>query len=201
MARFQIDDFKTICEFIQNNPLGILISNTSSLESLATHIPFQLEDCDDEIIVYGHISKHNRHSEQINDGKQATIIFQGPNAYVSSSLYESVNVPTWNYQAVHLYGNIEFLNDEQLNYHLRSLVENHESKRANPLDYDSIPKEMIEEYKKEIIAFRLIAYKSEAIFKLSQNRNDRDFKAIVEDLEKHPTGHTVAREMRKLRKL
>ena len=31
-------------------------------------------------------------------------MFQGPHSYISSSWYENEEVPTWNYQAVHIYG-------------------------------------------------------------------------------------------------
>ncbi len=198
--RFQIDDFRTICDFIHENPFGILVSNASNLENIAIHLPFQLEDCGDEIVVYAHISRHNPHIDQIKDGKQALIIFQGPNAYVSSSVYGHPNVPTWNYQAVHLYGNIEFLTDEQLDSHLKDLVDTHEKKRTSPLSFESIDVKMIETYKKDILGFRLLAYKSEAIFKLSQNRNKEDFDNIIIDLKKERDTSRVAEVMERLQK-
>ncbi len=199
LTSFHIEDFNTICDFIRENPFGILISNSASLEPIASHIPFQLEDCDDEIVLYGHLSKFNRQNMFIRDGKHAMIIFQGPHAYISSGLYGHVNVPTWNYQAVHLHGNIEFLTNEQVDQHLRELLEAHESKRKDPISYDRIPTQLIESYKKDIIAFRFITYKSEGIFKLSQNRNDDDFRAITEDLATNPLSAPLAAAMRKLR--
>ena len=36
-------------------------------------------------------------------------MFQGPHSYISSSWYENEEVPTWNYQAVHIYGKASIL--------------------------------------------------------------------------------------------
>jgi predicted FMN-binding regulatory protein PaiB len=55
-------------------------------------------------------------------------------------------------------------------------------------------------YFKEIIGFKITSYKTEAAFKLSQNRNEADFQAIIEDLKKDPSNHSLVRAMLDSRK-
>ncbi len=190
-----------ILDFIGKNALGILVSSTGVFEPLVSHIPFVSKLESEEIILEGHLSIHNPHREQIKKGKTALVIFQGPNAYISSSIYTHENVPTWNYQAVHLYGTVEILTKNQLQDHLTQAIDYFESERTNKLDYSKFSKSMLENYLNEIIGFRLRTYKTEAAYKMSQNRNDIDFQNIVTDLSqsKKTLDQEVAKEMAKLK--
>lgn len=191
-----------ILHFIGKNALGILVSSTGVFEPLVSHIPFISSIENDEIILEGHLSIHNPHAEQIKKGKTALVIFQGPNAYVSSSVYTHENVPTWNYQAVHIYGTVEILSKDALQAHLSLSVDFFESKRDPKLAYSNFSKSMLESYLNEIIGFRLRAYKTEAAYKMSQNRNEVDYQNIVTDLSegKNPLDQEVAKEMLNLKK-
>ncbi len=73
----------------------------------------------------------------MNSGKilglsEVLAIFQGPHSYISPSWYETNNaVPTWNYVAVHVYGELEIVEDEQeLIDSLQELVHKYEDPRA-----------------------------------------------------------------------
>jgi transcriptional regulator len=191
-----------ILHFIGKNALGILVSSTGVFEPLVSHIPFISSLENDEIILEGHLSIHNPHADQIKKGKTALVIFQGPNAYVSSSVYSHENVPTWNYQAVHIYGTVEILSNDALQAHLAQAVDFFESARDPKLAYSNFSKSMLESYLNEIIGFRLRAYKTEAAYKMSQNRNNTDFQNIVTDLSEsnNPSDQEVAKEMANLKK-
>ena len=80
-------------------------------------------------------------------------------------------------------------------------IEYFTSERTNKLDYSKFSKSMLENYLNEIIGFRLRAYKIEAAYKMSQNRNEADFQNIVTDLSesKNPLDQEVAKEMYKLK--
>ena len=52
------------------------------------------------------------------------VIFQGPHSYISSSWYEHAEVPTWNYQAVHIYGKASILHKEELIDELTTMLKN-----------------------------------------------------------------------------
>jgi transcriptional regulator len=199
---FKETDQAEILHFIGKNALGILVSSTGVFEPLVSHIPFISSLENDEIILEGHLSIHNPHAEQIKKGKTALVIFQGPNAYISSSVYTHENVPTWNYQAIHIYGTVEILTNDALQTHLARAVDFFESERDPKLAYSNFSKSMLESYLNEIIGFRLRAYKTEAAYKMSQNRNEVDYQNIVTDLSEsnNPSDQEVAKEMLNLKK-
>jgi transcriptional regulator len=65
--------------------------------------------------LYGHQARPNPQWRSIPVGG-ALAIFMGPDAYVSPSWYPAKQehgkvVPTWNYVAVHAYGQVEFFDD------------------------------------------------------------------------------------------
>jgi len=51
----------------------------------------------------GHISEENKQWREFSGNNNVPAIFMGSPSYISSSWYEQENVPTWNYQAVHVY--------------------------------------------------------------------------------------------------
>ena len=199
---FKITDQQEILQFIGKNSLGILISSTGVFEPLVTHIPFISSAENDEIMLEGHLALANPHAEQIKNGKTALVIFSGPNAYVSSAVYTHENVPTWNYQAVHLYGTIEVLSKDDLKAHLKQAVNFFESERATKIDFSTFSQSMLNSYLNEILGFRLKVYKTEAAYKLSQNRNAIDYQNIIDDLSQKEEGNSqaVAKAMGKLKK-
>jgi len=197
---FKIDDPLEIERFLLQNPFGILISNGSGLEPMATHIPFMIRRVDRDFILEAHLSNANKQAELLRKGKNVMVIFQGPHAYVSASVYEKENVSTWNYQAVHLYGTLNVLTPSETDMHRHALLNNFEEHRPNGLNYESLSKEMLMHYKNEIIAFRVKTYRTEAAYKLSQNRSKVDQKNIVKDLNQHGASAKLIDEMNRINK-
>lgn len=198
---FEITDFPTILAFLQHHPFGVLLMNGHDGLPVASHLPFLVRNDNETIIIEGHLARENEQQAYIQNGKQAKIIVSGVHGYVSSSVYGHVNVPTYNYQAVHLSGTIDVLAPDELLEHLKSVVRNFEANRDQPIDFDKWPQDMITRFMEEIIGFRLTVFKTEAAFKLSQNRDDADFERIIEDLAKGlPDQLRLAAEMRKTRK-
>jgi transcriptional regulator len=111
-------------------------------------------------------------------------VVEGARGYVSSSVYTHVNVPTYNYQAVHVVGSLELMSSEELMKHLRIVVDRFERDRIAPIDFNAWPQQLLETYCAQIVGFRLVPFRIEGAFKLSQNRNQTDFERIVADLEK-----------------
>ena len=58
----------------------------------------------DDYYITGHMAYGNPQWKTFEIDENVLVIFQGPHAYISSSWYKDENVPTWNYQAVHVYG-------------------------------------------------------------------------------------------------
>lgn len=179
---FRIEDNTIIRTFLEEHPFGTLMVNGADGFPVAAHLPFLWFFEKDELFVEGHLSKRNPLAGYLTSGRTAKVIVEGEHGYVSSSVYGHINVPTYNYQAAHLYGITEILSGEQLTVHLEKVVSTFEKNRDFPLQFEGFPADMIHEYEQEITGFRLAVFKTEVAFKLSQNRNKADFERIVNDL-------------------
>lgn len=181
---FEITDKAEIHAFLTEHPFGLLITAGTNEHAEITHLPYLLElDVHGNYLLEGHLARINSHARVLEESSISKFVVNGAAGYVSSSVYSHVNVPTYNYQAVHLTGKVEVLDDIQLLNHLKKVVNQFEKPRTEPLDFEAWPKEMISSYLKEIMGFRLHISNVEAAFKLSQNRNEVDFHAIVTDLQ------------------
>src|SRR5678815_5111017 len=128
---------------------------------------------------------------------EVLVIFQGPHTYISPTWYNHVNVPTWNYQAVHVYGRPQLVTEYEEAYQLlKRLIDRHE--RSGHYKMESLPQEFVEKEIKGIMAFRIAVTRIEANYKLSQNRNDEDYRNIVSHLEEREDelSHGVAEAMK-----
>lgn len=198
-GQFRETDIEEIRAFIEKNSFGMVIS-TRRGRPLATHLPLQLIADGEEWTVTGHIARGNPQWRTMADG-EVLVIFQGPHAYVSSSWYAEENVPTWNYQAVHLYGQAELLEEEELRRDVASLMEKYEKHRSSPVLKETMSPELFEEELAGIVGFKIRIGRIEAAFKLSQNRSDSDYRNIIRHLgqEDDPLAADVAEAMGKIR--
>lgn len=183
---FKENNPSEIVQFLNHNSLGIIISSTGVFEPIVSHIPFLVAQENEDLILEGHIAVLNPQVEHLRKGKTCMVVFQGPNTYISSSVYTHENVPTWNYQAVHVYGTVEEMTALELEQHLKLSVEKFESRRHKQLHFEQFSPSMIAAYSKEIHGVRIRSYKTEVAFKMSQNRSEVDYKNIVDDLSSSP---------------
>ena len=63
-----------------------------------------------------------------------------------------------------------------------------------------IPERQVSDYLKLITGFELKIYKTEATYKLSQNRSEKDFEAIISHLEKERVNDKLVQEMKRVKK-
>lgn len=193
---FQIDDFKEIEQFVKSNSFGMIITEKHG-KPLATHLPLILQKKGDDYYISGHIAKGNSQWKTLNGNSNVLIIYQGPHAYVSSSCYEKENVPTWNYQAIHLYGEATVLSEQETIDDLKTLLAKYEQYRENPVLWDNLA-ESTQMQAKAIIGFKVKINKVEAAYKMSQNRNEQDYNNIIKKLEEehNSSSNAVADVMR-----
>jgi transcriptional regulator len=198
---FKIKELPIVLDFLREHPLGVVVSSLVTLEPIVSHLPFLVEQHENEVVLESHLSIHNPQSEHIRSGRTILVIFQGPNAYISSSVYSHHNVPTWNYQAVHVYGTIDLMSKEELRAHLKKSVYHFDGIRHGKVNFDEIDSKMIEKYIQEIKGFKVTSYRIETVFKLSQNRNSTDFNHIIQDLasSEKPADKAVSDSMNKLK--
>ena len=178
---FAIQDEEMKYEIMEQNSFATLFSQHNG-EPYATHLPLLLNR--ETLILHGHFARPN---DQWKDSgnQQVLAIFQGPHSYISPSWYETNNaVPTWNYVAVHVYGELEIVEDEQeLIDSLQELVHKYEDQESTYSLNDVNPNYM-GGLRKGIVGFKIKINKIEGKAKLSQNHSFGGRKLVVEKLEK-----------------
>lgn len=191
-----------IVDFIQKNAFATLVSQVDG-KPWATHLPLFLDkNSDGEAVLHGHLAKANPQWKSIEDQEEVLVIFQGPHAYISSSWYNHENVPTWNYLAVHIYGKIRIIEGDELMHHLKSLVDRYEEGRPNRVYVETMSQSYVAGQVKALVGIEIKIEEVKASAKLSQNRDEVNYKNIISQLEKSPfpLDKEVAVEMKKRKK-
>ncbi|MGG5180815.1 FMN-binding negative transcriptional regulator [Bacillus sp. MM09(2025)] len=179
---FQVKDLEKIKSFIQSHSFATVVT-TMNEKPIATHIPVSFHQVDDSYVISGHMAIGNPQCKMFEENEKMLVIFQGPHAYISSSWYEKESVPTWNYQAVHVYGKAELFEKSELVKELTTMLETYERHREQPVLWHTLSDELLEKQMKGIVGFKIIIDEVQAAFKISQNRNERDYAHIIEKLE------------------
>ena len=188
-----------IQNFIHQNGFGILVNQTNG-KLWATHIPLLLEEKDGKQILVGHVSIENPQAESFKTNDEVLVVFSGVHSYISSSWYDHENVPTWNYLAVHVYGKLKIHSLEETIEALKRLVDKYEAKSEKPVRFEDLSKKTMLQAR-GIISFEIEITSIEAMKKLSQNRDDKNYQNIISKLEKSNDFQSieVAKEMKKNR--
>ncbi|MES5927796.1 FMN-binding negative transcriptional regulator [Bacillus cereus group sp. MG9] len=178
---FTIQDEETKYEMIEQNSFATLFSQHNGA-LYATHLPLLLNR--ETLTLSGHFARPN---EQWKDSgnQQVLAIFQGPHSYISPSWYETNKaVPTWNYVAVHVYGELEIVEDEQeLIDSLQDLVHKYENPKST-YSLNNVDPNYMEGLSRGIVGFRIKINKIEGKAKLSQNHSVERRELVIEELEK-----------------
>ena len=151
---------------------------------VATHLPFIIERHGGKIILSAHMAKANLQWKQF-DNKDVLVIFQEPHAYVSPLLYEDlINVPTWNYVAVHAYGRAKIFETVEENLALleKMLATFDENYFEN--QWREIPDEYKISRAGAIVAFEIEVTDLQGKKKLNQNKDLQDAENVIQAFEK-----------------
>ncbi|MGB6676027.1 MAG: FMN-binding negative transcriptional regulator [Terriglobales bacterium] len=175
------EDRATILAFMRANPFAILVSNVDGIP-FATHLPLLIEEAGDQIIIQGHMAKANAHWKSMKETEESLIIFHGPHAYISPTLYEHrESVPTWNYAAVHVYGEPTLFTDEEsLRATLHRMIDTFES--SYMAQWSELSGEYQSRMMKHIVGFNIKVKRLEGKFKLSQNRTKGEQARVIQAL-------------------
>ena len=185
---FALDDLPELQQLIRHTRLAQLVTfGEHGLQ--ASHLPLLLNpDEGPNGTLYGHLAKANRQWQDLQNGSEALVIFAGAEAYVSPGFYPAKAehgkvVPTWNYLAVHAYGQAEVFTDaERLLTLVSALTDRHENGRAQPWKVSDAPVDYIDGMLKAIVGFALPIQRLQGKRKLSQNRSAADIAGVREGL-------------------
>jgi transcriptional regulator len=179
---------------IERHEFGLLVSHGPAGQT-AGHVPFLVDRRDGRLLLQGHVARPNPQVADLDPGGEALAIFLGPHAYISPSWYQAgPAVPTWNYTAVHAYGEVRAIRDPAW---LRDLVarlsERHETREPTPpWRMQDLPEPYITGMLNGIVGFELAVGRLEGKFKLSQNRPAADRPRIAAALERREDADSQA---------
>lgn len=110
-STFRKEERELLFSFIEDNPLGLLITNSSD-GILASSIPFLLYR--EQGVLRAHLAKANPHWKALDS--ECLIVFQGAHGYVTPNWYPSKQenhkvVPTWNYSMVQCRGEAKVIHE------------------------------------------------------------------------------------------
>jgi transcriptional regulator len=183
-AHFATDDADALIHRLARAHAGVLVTIDPDGAPVATHMPI-LWDAERRIAT-GHIARANPQWEQ-GPGK-GLIVLSGAEAYVTPAWYPSKAehgkaVPTWNYEAVHITGRVEWFDDPaRLETIVRHLSALHEHGRAEPWTIADAPRAYIDALLRGFVGVTLTAERIEAKRKLSQNKSEADFAGVADGL-------------------
>ena len=183
---------------ISEHPVGAMVVSTADgLE--ANHLPFELDAEPAPFgTLRGHVARANPVWHQFTRGVEALVIFHGPQAYISPSWYPSKEmtgevVPTYNYLAVHGYGEIKIIHErEWLRALVTRLTDRFEANRAAPWRVSDAPAAFIDKQMGAIVGIEIPLTKLIGKWKVSQNRPAADRAGVVAGLSERNDADSLA---------
>ncbi|WP_034259348.1 FMN-binding negative transcriptional regulator [Altibacter lentus] len=176
----QSTDIQKMIALIRAYPLGMLVSALES-KPFITHIPIIYNQASGALIA--HIDKYNPQVETLKEGAEVTVVFRGPDAYISPSIYTTEQLPTWNYIIAHITGTVSLINDpeaaKETMIAMTKFLEGPQQRFILERDNERMDRAV-----NYIQAFAITITKWEGKFKLSQDKIEADQQNAKEALIK-----------------
>jgi transcriptional regulator len=182
---FLVEDRQELTAFMRAHSFAALVGLVEG-RLFATHLPFVVAERGGELLLRAHLAKNNPQADALAAGGEVVVIFQGPHAYVSPSLYENrQSVPTWNYTAVHASGAASVLPETADKVALlEAMMAEYEP--AYREQWEGLSETYRQGMLNGIVAFEVRVTRLEGKYKLSQNRPPGDRRRVAEALASHP---------------
>lgn len=176
---FRDEDTDRLAAFMRRNSFATVVSVLDDAP-VATHLPITVALDGDAITLRGHFAKANPHWTALEQA-ETLVIFTGPHAYVSPQHYEKrESVPTWNYLAVHAYGEGRVVDGEATLDGLNELIHEHETGYQE--QWDALSERYREGMLRGIVGFEMAVTRLEGAAKLSQNKSTQERTSIAVSL-------------------
>jgi transcriptional regulator len=177
---FSIKHSQDLHTIIREHPLGALI--TMGPDGLdANHIPFEFDAGHGPLgQLTAHVARANPVWQQCKEGADVLVIFRGNESYISPNWYPSKHethrqVPTWNYEVVHVHGRLTVMDEEKfVRGVVARLTREHEVNEPRPWKMGDSPPDYIDGMLRAIVGIEIEIKRIEGKAKLSQNREARD---------------------------
>jgi transcriptional regulator len=201
-AHFRVSEPAALHRIIAAHPLGVLVtSHEGSLD--ANHIPFELDPSHGAHgLLTAHVARANPVWQQCQPGADVLVIFRGNESYISPNWYPSKHethrqVPTWNYEVVHVHGRLTVMDEERfVRGVVARLTREHETSEPRPWKMGDSPPEYIAQMLKAVVGIQVEIQRIEGKAKLSQNREPRDRLNAADTLLVYDLGAELANSRR-----
>ena len=172
----QDNDIDHMIDVIKTYPLATVISVKDN-QPLITHLPLVYE----EGKLIGHIDIYNPQAQLLKNNNSVSVIFGGPQCYISPTVYSTTQLPTWNYIKVHLKGTVKAIESkEALKQSLITMTEFLEAPDHKYVLEPDNPR--LNNNLNYIEMFEVDITYWEGKFKLSQDKKTTDKKAARDEL-------------------
>lgn len=195
---FRLDEATATISFMKQYSFATIITSKGNIP-VATHLPFVVEQRGDQLYLSSHFAKANEQARLMEAGP-SLVIFSEPHAYISPEHYnKKESVPTWDYIAVHAYGQARILEQEEDKLAtVEKMIRFYDPRYQE--QWQSLPDKFKSGMLQGIIAFEITVTELQAQQKLSQNKTEEERARIVQQLEKSEQGteRDLAEYIRKL---
>ena len=202
---FELHDEAAIRQILDDYGFALLVTAADGVPE-ATHLPLMFDPAPaPHGRLLGHFARANGQCKQLEtaarENREVLAIFQGPHAYISPTDYGPgpANVPTWNYQAVHVYGVPRAMTEaEEVSALLHRLTAQYETGRAPAWSPAEMDPKALRRMLRGIYAFEIAITRVQAKAKLSQNRTPEQAGHAAARLEvmEDPLTRDTGRRMR-----
>ncbi len=188
-SHFREERLDILHALIRAHPLGMMISVGPDGEPEANAVPMLLDETrGDKGVLQCHVARANPQWKMLAENGRVLIVFQGPDAYITPSWYETKRqtgkvVPTWNYAMVQVRGSATVHEDRQwLGAQVRRLTHSHEDRREKSWAVDDAPEAFIDAQIKGIVGIEIEITAIDGKWKVSQNRPLEDRAGVADGL-------------------
>ena len=192
---FAEDDVAEMHALMRAHPLATLVSHgPDGLD--ANHIPLLLADAAPCGKLQGHVARANPLWKPGRVAGEVLVVFQGDECYISPSGYATKAehgkvVPTWNYVAVHAYGDLRVIDDpDWILAQVSALTAANESALPQPWRVTDAPADYIEKMLGAIVGIEITITRLLGKWKVSQNQPAANQASLIAALER--TGDPMA---------
>ena len=203
-AHFEETRPEVLHGLVRAHPLGLMITlGPAGLQ--ANPIPFLLDPdpAGGPATLRAHVARANPVWREARTDMESLVVFQGPQAYISPSMYPSKAatgkvVPTWNYVTVQARGTLRVMDDlAWLRTLVTRLTERHEAARAVPWAVSDAPADYVETMLRAIVGIEITLTALAGKWKVSQNHTPANRAGVVAGLgaQAEQTGDAQAAAM------
>lgn len=176
---------KAAGELARSLGFGLLVSQLRG-ELHFSHLPLLVDVEDDRIVrVRGHLARRNPHADALLEEPRATVVFNGPNAYISAQWFTEDNpaAPSWNYVVVHVSGPVTLAaSEDETSAIVDELIDLNEGRLPRRWPVEDYSPERRARLLPHIVGFSLDADLVEPKFKLLQHYPDADKVGVIRGL-------------------